>query len=484
MSEVVFPIIGGGSVELAAVRCDCLPPNAYRAGKALVLVKDEQEVERILADARSDETAGAEIGIPICVRFMPRDFSGQSYGLALALADKLTRYQIDDESLGGQLFATGVIEENGSGKIGKVDQFEDKVFALVEKVQANDVLILPKANIDEATPRATELLNLLIETGATWEAVEHLNDVEKLWRRAQSPLTTKEDHSSQDKSLADDEVSRLRTPTAATMGKYPTKHPTDHAGAPFRTYRRVGVFSFILLITAVVAYSVSDWSNDHTPIASDPDEAPSLDLLEVVQTQINLGDEPSSEKLEHALNAYSDGLEAYTREGEPLDWARTQHDFGNALAELGKREGSKARLELAVQAYNNALLERTRERTPLDWAQTQDNLGYALTQIGYLESDTQWLEQAVAAYQNALLERTRERAPLDWAETQHNMSYALRKLGDLDNSTERLRLAVQACNNALLERTRARVPLDWVRTQESLGSREQYGKAEAGRRSL
>ena len=44
----------------------------------------------------------------------------------------------------------------------------------------------------------------------------------------------------------------------------------------------------------------------------------------------------------------------------------------------GERESGTARLEEAVAAYRAALEERTRERVPLDWAMTQNNLGNAL----------------------------------------------------------------------------------------------------------
>ena len=83
MSDVFFPIVGGGQSRMATVRCDCLDPKDYPAGRALVLARDEQEIERILADARATETTGAEIARPIWVRFTPQQFSGRSFGLAL-----------------------------------------------------------------------------------------------------------------------------------------------------------------------------------------------------------------------------------------------------------------------------------------------------------------------------------------------------------------------------------------------------------------
>jgi Tetratricopeptide repeat len=43
----------------------------------------------------------------------------------------------------------------------------------------------------------------------------------------------------------------------------------------------------------------------------------------------------------------------------PLDWAATQMNLGNALSNLGKREGGTAKLEEAVAAYRDALKEFT-----------------------------------------------------------------------------------------------------------------------------
>ena len=97
------------------------------------------------------------------------------------------------------------------------------------------------------------------------------------------------------------------------------------------------------------------------------------------------------------------------------------------LRALGERESGTARLEEAVAAYREALKERTRERVPLDWATTQNNLGNALAELGERESGTARLEEAVAAYREALKERTRERVPLDWATTQNNLGNALCK---------------------------------------------------------
>ena len=55
------------------------------------------------------------------------------------------------------------------------------------------------------------------------------------------------------------------------------------------------------------------------------------------------------------MAAYREALKEFTRDRVPLDWARTQHNLGNALSRLGERESGTARLEEAVAALKDAL---------------------------------------------------------------------------------------------------------------------------------
>ena len=79
----------------------------------------------------------------------------------------------------------------------------------------------------------------------------------------------------------------------------------------------------------------------------------------------------------------------------------TQHNLGNALAELGERENGTARLEEAVAAYRAALGERRRDRVPLDWG-TQNNLGNALATLAARQKNTLLLEEALASMRGAV----------------------------------------------------------------------------------
>ena len=58
----------------------------------------------------------------------------------------------------------------------------------------------------------------------------------------------------------------------------------------------------------------------------------------------------------------------------------TQYNLGNALQELGEREGNPVRLEAAVEAYKLALEVYTQE--DLDWAKTQNQSGQRASGTG------------------------------------------------------------------------------------------------------
>jgi tetratricopeptide (TPR) repeat protein len=96
---------------------------------------------------------------------------------------------------------------------------------------------------------------------------------------------------------------------------------------------------------------------------------------------------------------------------------------------LGEHEQAPARVEQAVTAYRKALQEYTRDRDPLNWARTKIFLGLALRTLGELDSDTSRIEEALVVFREALLEYTRERVPCDWALTQGNIGTALSSLG-------------------------------------------------------
>jgi tetratricopeptide (TPR) repeat protein len=136
-------------------------------------------------------------------------------------------------------------------------------------------------------------------------------------------------------------------------------------------------------------------------------------------------------KLEEAIAVLRSALQEGTRERVPINWARTQHNLGIALANLGRRESGTARLEEAVGAYREALKEYTRERVPLDWANTQNDLGSVLEELSTRRNDNAQLRDAIFAYREGLKE-TRETDRLRPV-IQNNLSRAERLLAKQRN---------------------------------------------------
>lgn len=92
---------------------------------------------------------------------------------------------------------------------------------------------------------------------------------------------------------------------------------------------------------------------------------------------------------------------------------------------MGEHESGTTHLQESVTAFRLALEERTRERVPLDWAATQNNLGNALANLGKRESGTTRLQESVAAYRLALEEFKAGHAEYYVEKTQRSLEQVL-----------------------------------------------------------
>lgn len=132
-----------------------------------------EEVKRLLGYARHNE--GIEtIDIDVVVRFSDPDFNGQSYGLALALADK--RARCDEQGNYNRIIATGIV--GNQGKISRVEAFQEKLALVMPLLDDKSLFLFPRENLD-AVPKALE--EWAIVTG-TWRAVSHLDELHNLWQ--------------------------------------------------------------------------------------------------------------------------------------------------------------------------------------------------------------------------------------------------------------------------------------------------------------
>ena len=75
---------------------------------------------------------------------------------------------------------------------------------------------------------------------------------------------------------------------------------------------------------------------------------------------------------------------------------------GNALTILGERQSDMTFFEEAVTAYSSAFEVYTAESAPLNWARTQVNFGAAIFRLAETEREGEFLDEAKAAFTAAL----------------------------------------------------------------------------------
>jgi hypothetical protein len=156
-----------------------------------------------------------------------------------------------------------------------------------------------------------------------------------------------------------------------------------------------------------------------------------------------------------SVEACRAALTALTREQAPHEWAKAQHDLGNALFRLDVRAGGgdPAPLEEAATAHREAVGAFDRARAPFEWAKGQYDFANALLALGARRRDTAIIKEAVAAC-HAAIEGYGEHAPIERAETQRLLGNALVALGGQETGTARFEEAVAVFRLALREHAR------------------------------
>ena len=337
MSDVLFPIVGCNGAHIATVRCDCLNAKDYPAGRALVLARDEQEIERILADSRSNEPSGAEIATPIWVRFMPQQFTGKSYGLALALADKRARYRPDAPSDDTRLFATGLIVEDGFGSIGKVSSFATKLQAIAEAAKPGDIVILAKGNVDNASPDEQALLDQLATKDVMCRIADRLDELADLYEtnehETKSASSAKGDANHQKASAA---FAATSPEPSGAAGKIKTSGKLrDH---PTKIFRRCAAALVLVALTGLLAFAAGDWFGGGTLVRSYAGEAATASEMAPADETIgrNLVDNPS---FEQGDGQEPMGWETYSRgKHDDADYVRSGGIDGSLVLEHGSKK--------------------------------------------------------------------------------------------------------------------------------------------------
>ncbi len=296
------------------------------------------------------------------------------------------------------------------------------------------------------------------------EVRSYVERAEKILRAASST----KDYESADDLLTRAEEIQDRNLRNAELFEREAREATGRLRRSSGTIRAVrGYISFIRLdyIQAAQHFRAA------AALFSEVDPSIELEILALSGNALGSygSDKGDRQKLLQAIDVYREVLKRYTREGNPLNWAKTQRRLGETLSLLGWRESGTEHLEEAIEAYKAVLTVQTREQMPLEWAGIQCRLGNTLTILGRRESGTARLTEAVKAFQAALTVQRREQVPIDWALTQNELGILLFTLGERDIESSHLEDAVTAFRQALKEITRERWPMNWASIQNNLG---------------
>ena len=224
-------------------------------------------------------------------------------GWLLALADKLARYRPKQKPEESRFFATGIVEEDGFGKIGGVQAFEDKLAVIAEEARPGDIVVLPMANLERSSPGEQALLDRLDRHGVVRHAAENLDQLVDLY----GSTSDGDGQATQDKTRALFGLTGADLGKSGVTGDQPAAEGGEKAAVqlaieadrtPPRGQRRLALMAVALLVTGVAAFIAGDWSRDRSLVASyanepDPaDDATSVNLLENPSFEAGEGQHP------------------------------------------------------------------------------------------------------------------------------------------------------------------------------------------------
>jgi hypothetical protein len=170
---VEFPVAGGRHSSMNHVRVSAYGDSLGRVVSMPSSRNHAVRAKLIIDDARYGEDKPT-VDMDVVVHFAKNNFDGDSFGLALALADKLARYGAVRQT--GRVVATGVV--GPQGEVTAVGAFFAKVAYLEQILQAGDLFVYPTHN---AATIVCEALQRLQNNGVVLRAVEHLEQLGDLW---------------------------------------------------------------------------------------------------------------------------------------------------------------------------------------------------------------------------------------------------------------------------------------------------------------
>ncbi len=174
-SKVVFPCVHGSTMgELVTI--SCFRSQDLKGPIQMTSAIDGQSVKRIVGASRYHETDNRAAYGVIASLNNPL-FSGQSYGLALALADKIARF--GPAGKWTEIYATGTIPPDGCGAVGRINGLGKKIGLICSQGKPNSIFVFPSKNLDADIEKR---LVLLKKKGIHFIHVHHIKELQGiLW---------------------------------------------------------------------------------------------------------------------------------------------------------------------------------------------------------------------------------------------------------------------------------------------------------------
>lgn len=176
--KVAFPCVHGAATGQLVV-ISCFQADELKGAIKVVAGVDEQSAQRIIGAARyAEKDDRAATGV---ITFFSNPlFGGESYGLALALADKMTRLGNDENWT--EIYATGSISPDGCGVVEAIRELKEKVDLVNQQGKPGSLFVFPADNLSDSSEEIQEKLTQLEAKGIQYRAVRHINDLESvLW---------------------------------------------------------------------------------------------------------------------------------------------------------------------------------------------------------------------------------------------------------------------------------------------------------------
>lgn len=181
---VSFPCVHGAA-RGDLVRITCFRSEELKGSIKVVSAIDEEIAKRIIGATRHGESSSTAAHGVIALFSNPM-FGGESYGLALAIGDKMAR--LGSATNLTQIIATGRIPYDGCGKIKPIEGFVEKLTTVAASVTTGEaIFIFPRRNLEEADDQIRQEIDKLEKMGIEWHAIDEIGDLDGLlWSTGQS----------------------------------------------------------------------------------------------------------------------------------------------------------------------------------------------------------------------------------------------------------------------------------------------------------